>query len=98
MPVCVASGTPISTESRGIMTPSLSLAVDDGLDRITLNRPDRLNAIDREMAEAWAAAVAHVVDRADVGAIVIDAMGSSFCAGVDLRHMATTMDAGTKLT
>ena len=38
------------------MTEPVTLSVEDGLARLTLNRPDALNAINRELAEALMAA------------------------------------------
>ncbi|HWI30597.1 MAG TPA: enoyl-CoA hydratase/isomerase family protein [Microbacterium sp.] len=77
------------------MTEPLSLTVDDGLARITLNRPQRMNAFDDAMARAWARATAEATTRDDIGAILLDAEGSHFCAGGDVHAMASgTTGAG----
>ncbi|MFT4231112.1 MAG: enoyl-CoA hydratase-related protein [Microbacterium sp.] len=73
-------------------------AVDDGLARLTLNRPARLNAFDADLARAWARATAEATARDDVGAIVLDAAGPAFCAGGDVVAMAQTMESGADLT
>lgn len=70
------------------MSEPLRLAIDDGLARLTLNRPQRLNAFDPELAYAWADVTAQVVNRDDVGAIVLEGEGPSFCAGGDVLAMA----------
>lgn len=67
------------------------LSVDDGLARITLNRPTRLNAFDAETAHVWADVTAEAVSRDDVGAILLDAAGPAFCAGGDIAAMALGM-------
>lgn len=70
----------------------------DGAVRITLNRPDRLNAYDLEMAQAMIAAVEGA---AEAEAVVITGAGGAFCAGgaldqlgepdpVQLRRLFTT--------
>jgi 2-(1,2-epoxy-1,2-dihydrophenyl)acetyl-CoA isomerase len=70
------------------MTDPILFSVDDGLARITLNRPARLNAFDEATAHAWQNLTAEAVARDDVGAILIDAEGPSFCAGGDVMAMA----------
>lgn len=70
------------------MTDPILFTVDDGLARITLNRPTRLNAFDEATARAWERITAEAVARDDVGAVLIDAEGPSFCAGGDVLSMA----------
>lgn len=70
------------------MTEPILFSVDDGLGRITLNRPARLNAFDEATAYAWERITAEAAARDDVGAILLDAEGRSFCAGGDVLSMA----------
>ena len=51
---------------------------------VTLNRPDKHNAIDRTMAAELLAAFRRVRDEADVTAAVLAGAGPSFCTGGDL--------------
>ncbi|UOE43143.1 enoyl-CoA hydratase/isomerase family protein [Agromyces larvae] len=62
--------------------------VSDGIGRITLNRPDRLNAVDPDAIRRWNEIAHEVAERDDVHAIVFDAVGRAFCAGGDLRAMS----------
>ncbi|MFE9100992.1 enoyl-CoA hydratase-related protein [Actinomadura geliboluensis] len=55
---------------------------------ITLDRPDRRNAVDGPMAEALAEAVAAAERDDEVRAIVLTGAGGTFCAGNDLKAMA----------
>ena len=71
--------------------PTVVLSVENGLARITLNRPARMNAFEQSMAHAWADACAEATSRDDVQAILIDAAGPSFCAGGDVLAMAQGM-------
>ncbi len=80
------------------MTEPLLLTIDQGLARLTLNRPASLNAFDADLAHAWRDATAEVVARDDVGAILIDASGRAFCAGGDVRAMSTSMSGGHEIT
>ena len=66
---------------------TLQYLVDDGLARITLDRPDRLNAFDGELAEAWRDATKAATTTPGVGAILVAGNGRAFCAGGDVRAM-----------
>jgi 2-(1,2-epoxy-1,2-dihydrophenyl)acetyl-CoA isomerase len=75
------------------MSDAILFTVEEGMARLTLNRPSRLNAFNAELAHAWKDATAEATSRADVKAILIDASGPAFCAGGDVIDMATTMGA-----
>ena len=68
--------------------PKVLYERDGRIARITLNRPEVLNAIDDELPRELAAAV----ERADwddtVHVIVLSGAGRAFCAGYDLLHYA----------
>jgi enoyl-CoA hydratase len=55
---------------------------------LTLNRPDRLNAITREMADEIGAAVERANEDRDVHVIVVQGAGRAFSAGYDLHRYA----------
>jgi 2-(1,2-epoxy-1,2-dihydrophenyl)acetyl-CoA isomerase len=81
------------------MSDAILFAVEEGMARLTLNRPARLNAFNAELAHAWKDATAEATSRVDVKAILIDAAGPAFCAGGDVIDMATTMGAsGAEIT
>lgn len=80
------------------MSESILYTVDDGLARITLNRPDRLNAFDEFLAEAWVKYTTDATTRDDVKAILIEGAGKSFCAGGDVVAMAGTGFSGEAIT
>jgi enoyl-CoA hydratase len=64
---------------------TLSLTIDGRLARLTLERPERLNAINREMPRELAAAVAAANAAAEVRVIILSGAGRAFCAGYDLE-------------
>ncbi len=76
------------------MTEPLHYRVEDGLARITLNRPHRLNAFNAELAEAWADVTARAAGDSTVGVILIEGEGRAFCAGGDVIDMATSLAGG----
>ena len=63
------------------------LEVDGGVAVVTLNAPDRRNALTPEMADELIATFDEVDARADVGALVMKAVGKSFCAGGDIATL-----------
>ena len=66
---------------------------DGRIARITLNRPDVLNAIDDDLPRELAAAVERADYDRDVHVIVLAGAGRAFCAGYDLTYYAQA--AGT---
>jgi 2-(1,2-epoxy-1,2-dihydrophenyl)acetyl-CoA isomerase len=84
-------------ESSATDASPLLVHVDDGIARLTLNRPARLNAFDAELAAAWAAGVDSVIARDDVRAIIVDATGPAFCAGGDVLSMASGIGSAAAL-
>ena len=71
---------------------TLDCTLNSGVLTITLNRPDKLNAFNREMMNELIAAF----DRADaddaVRAVIVTGAGRAFCAGADLSQGAKTFD------
>lgn len=61
---------------------------DGRIARITLNRPEVMNAIDDRLPAALSAAVARANDDPDVHVIVLAGNGPAFCAGYDLKYYA----------
>ena len=63
--------------------PEVEVSRDGGVQTITLNRPDVLNAFNAAMHRALAGALKEARD-ADVRAVVITGAGRGFCVGQDL--------------
>jgi 2-(1,2-epoxy-1,2-dihydrophenyl)acetyl-CoA isomerase len=59
----------------------------DGVAILTMNRPERLNALSRPMLDAGIAALERCADDPAVGAIVVTGAGRGFCAGGDVTAM-----------
>lgn len=58
----------------------------DGVRMLTLNRPERLNAINPPLLRALLAALAHAERDAATRVIVLRGAGRAFCAGDDLKE------------
>lgn len=69
------------------MTDSLLVDISGGIATITLNRPDRLNAIDNDALEVLIAALESAARDDEVRVVVLAGAGRSFCAGADIRQM-----------
>jgi len=59
----------------------------DGILRVTLNRPERLNAVDAVMHRELRDLYARMADDAEVEVIVITGAGRAFCSGGDFKQM-----------
>jgi enoyl-CoA hydratase/carnithine racemase len=77
------------TRVAGERSPAVLLAVDgeQHIATLTLNRPEVLNAISRQLAAELLAACEALTERADVRAVVVIGAGErAFCAGADLKE------------
>lgn len=63
-----------------------------GVDILTLNRPDALNALSPKMVEELNAYFAHLHDRPDCRVVVMNAKGRAFCAGLDIKENSEPSD------
>ncbi len=66
------------------MSDPVIIAKDGHVATVTLNRPDKHNAIDLPMFAALAEAGTELATDSSVRAIVLNGAGASFCAGIDL--------------
>jgi 2-(1,2-epoxy-1,2-dihydrophenyl)acetyl-CoA isomerase len=69
-------------------TTDLSVDVQDGVAVLTMNRPERRNALSEEMLTALGQILAHVEADEDVRCVVLTGAGGAFSAGGDVKDMA----------
>ena len=67
---------------------TLTYETDGRIARVTLNRPERLNAISAEMPGEIRRAVEQANDDDGIHVIVLQGAGRAFCAGYDLKDFA----------
>ena len=69
------------------MSDEILIGVADDVATVTLNRPDKRNAMNAALLRALAAAFDDLDARRDVRVIVVRGAGPAFCSGRDLRDM-----------
>jgi len=83
----------IDPARRTLMTDLLE-TTEDGIAWLTLNRPDRLNALSPAMLSGLGEALQRLSADPAVGAVVITGAGRGFCAGGDVKTMAERATQG----
>jgi 2-(1,2-epoxy-1,2-dihydrophenyl)acetyl-CoA isomerase len=68
------------------MSPLLQVTLENGIAFLTLNRPDKFNSFNREMALTLQEAVDEYGSRKDIRCLVLSGSGKAFCAGQDLAE------------
>lgn len=71
---------------------NLILDIEDGIATVTLNRPDKLNAMNEPMRRELIAALDHTDADDDVRAVIWTGAGRGYCAGADLSGGGATFD------
>ena len=71
----------------GTSDPPLLVKVQDGVAHLTLNRPDKRNAVNDALIEALDAFFANPLAEAKVA--ILEGAGAHFCAGLDLAEHKT---------
>jgi crotonobetainyl-CoA hydratase len=74
------------------MTDQLKFSVDDGIGRIVLNRPERMNAFTFEMIDAWRAAIEECRRDDAVKVVIVTGAGAAFCSGGDIVEMGDRLE------
>src|SRR5260221_1344819 len=75
----------VDAQEQGVTKPLL-IEHDDGVDRVTLNRPENLNALDPSLIDALNGYFESLQRNRSTRVVVLKGAGSSFCAGLDLKH------------
>src|SRR5437867_3972101 len=73
----------------------LPYAVDNHVATITLNRPERLNAISGPMLDSLSRALRDADRHKEVRVIILTGAGRGFCAGLDLKDQTAGTGVGS---
>lgn len=74
--------------------PVLRVDTVDRVTTVTLNRPDALNALSRELRVAIMQTFQRLSEDPETGVIILTGTGRAFCAGVDLKELSGGQDGG----
>jgi 2-(1,2-epoxy-1,2-dihydrophenyl)acetyl-CoA isomerase len=66
----------------------------DGIATLVMNRPDRLNALNNELAIALNDALGRIAEDSSVSVVVITGAGRAFCSGGDLAALGKSRQSG----
>ena len=69
------------------MADEILTQVADGIATVTMNRPEKRNAMNGAMLTGLRAAFDDLETRRDVRVVVVRGAGPAFCAGMDLKEM-----------
>ena len=72
------------------------LEVDNGVALITVNDPDRRNAVTDEISAGLRLAVKDAQNNPNVHAVVVTGAGKAFCAGADLSALGAAAEDGLR--
>jgi 2-(1,2-epoxy-1,2-dihydrophenyl)acetyl-CoA isomerase len=78
------------------MSEVILSALDAGVLTLTLNRPEALNALNRDMTQALRDSMEAAARDRGVGAVIITGAGRAFSAGADLKDVVARRDAGER--
>lgn len=78
------------------MSDSVLMQVEDHVALVTVNDPDRRNAVTFEMSAALRAAVDTAEADPDVHALIVTGAGKAFCAGADLTALGEATEDGLR--
>ncbi|HLJ06684.1 MAG TPA: enoyl-CoA hydratase [Acetobacteraceae bacterium] len=81
-----------------MMTDELLYRLENRVALLTLNRPERLNALTKDMMAALRARLAEIAVDDTVGCLVLTGAGNAFCAGGDVRVQAKVAAEGSPET
>src|SRR5690349_21344679 len=73
---------------RNLMNDIVLQALESGLLTITMNRPDRRNALNAEMTRGLVEAARRAAEDHEVRAVLLKGAGGTFCVGGDVKSMA----------
>jgi methylglutaconyl-CoA hydratase len=74
------------------VSAELITAVADGVLTLTLNRPEKRNALSFDLIAGLAEGIARAELESDVRVVVVRGAGKDFCAGADLQELLASVD------
>jgi enoyl-CoA hydratase len=70
--------------------PVVIVSKEGAIATVTLNRPEKLNALNRELRGAFCRAMQTLRDDSETRLVILTGVGRAFCAGLDLRELGSS--------
>jgi enoyl-CoA hydratase len=74
----------------------LKISIENKICLLTLNRPERRNALSKELSSALRLAILDADANPDISLVAITGTGTAFCSGADLKDARAGDDAGRR--
>lgn len=71
------------------MADEILFSLKDGIATITMNRPEKRNALNTVLLEGFNTILSHVEESKEARVVVIRGEGKAFCSGIDLRELSS---------
>ena len=69
--------------------PVVIVNQEGGVATVTLNRPEKLNSLNRELRTTFCKVMQELRDNREAQVVIVTGAGRAFCAGLDLRELGT---------
>jgi len=79
------------------MNDTLSYQIENGIATVTLNRPEKMNALSTDLFEALIEAGEAIKVDKSVRVVILHGAGKAFCAGLDMDLMKAVSDTDLKV-
>lgn len=90
------SGTRVPGDAGSGTDEVLLVAIRDGVATLTLNRPDKRNALNGALVDALHDALGEIAAEPDVRVVALRGNGPDFCAGADLAELEKIAEMGSE--
>ncbi|MCP5162547.1 MAG: crotonase/enoyl-CoA hydratase family protein [Hahellaceae bacterium] len=79
------------------MSQRITLEIKDSIAFVTLNRPEKLNALDMAMFEGITKTIKTLSKNKSIRAVILQGEGKAFCSGLDVKSIMSSPLAAAKL-
>ncbi|MGE6786231.1 enoyl-CoA hydratase/isomerase family protein, partial [Ensifer adhaerens] len=76
------------------MSNTVLMQISEGIALLTLNRPEKLNALNYELTDRLMSLLEQIEVNDDVGAVIITGAGRAFSAGGDIHEFSESVAKG----
>lgn len=100
LPEAAIVPTPLAVNTGALSSlPTIEVSVTKAVARITLNRPNKLNAVNTQMTADWEQLNAWLAGHPEIRVVILAGSGSAFCAGDDVPEVGTlSLDVARELS